>query len=205
MSIRARAAADRIRERVPIVRVLAALGYDVRPDGGDREQQFSCDLHGSGHDEKPSARVYPDSNSFYCFGCGVARDPIETLRAKEGLTFWQAVTALEQAYGLDALPVDYGSDEKGETSLVEMRASLVPQTSFDDEEKRTRRLLDNQTLDRDLPLDSLLQFWGAFDKVVYLVRGPRGSGGVWNDDTGRKMLAGLRERLFDKLKEHQAQ
>jgi len=66
MSERAKAAADRIREKISILDVLVAYGYRVRNDGGGREQQFSCDLHGDGVDGTPSARVYPDSNSWYC-------------------------------------------------------------------------------------------------------------------------------------------
>jgi len=63
---RARKRADRIRETIPIVSVLADYGYEVRTDGGDREQQFACNLHGDGNDVKPSARVYPHSNSWHC-------------------------------------------------------------------------------------------------------------------------------------------
>ncbi len=202
MSERARASADRIREHVPIIRVLSTLGFDVRDDGGDREQQFSCDLHGSGHDNKPSARVYPDSNTWYCFGCGLTRDSIETLRAKQDLTFWRAVKILEQAVGLEPLPIDYGSDEKGEVDLAEMRANLAPETTYADEETRTRRWLDVRTLNRDLPLDMLLGFWEAFDKVVFHVRGPRGDGGVWTEMKGQHILAGLRERMVKKHEEH---
>jgi len=96
--------ADRIREMIPIVQVLADYGYDVRADGGDREQQFPCNLHGDGFDLKPSARVYPDSQSWYCFGCDLSRDAIATVRGNEGLSFWEAVRKLEQVYELPPLP-----------------------------------------------------------------------------------------------------
>lgn len=103
MSDRAKQAADRIREHVPIVRVLAAYGYRVREEGGDREQQFSCDLHGDGRDSKPSARVYPASDSWYCISVHdrvLTEDgwiPLGALRslacaAHDGST-WQVPTA----------------------------------------------------------------------------------------------------------------
>ena len=78
---RAKDAADRIRAEVPIVDVLYGYGYAVHPDGEDREQQFSCDLHGDGADTKPSARVYPDGGSFHCFACGRSRDAITLVRS----------------------------------------------------------------------------------------------------------------------------
>ncbi len=202
MSDRARASADRIREHVSIVQVLSTLGYDVREDGGDREQQFRCDLHGSGHDDKPSARVYPDSNSWYCFGCGLTRDPIETLRAKQGMGFWEAVKVLEQAVGLDPLPVNYGSDERGEAALAAVGHNLQSHTTFADEADRVRAMLDGLARDRDLPLDRLLAFWEGFDKAVFHVRGPRGDGGVWTEHKGRTILAALRERIAERVKEH---
>ena len=47
---------------VPISDVLVRLGYNVRTDGGHREQQFSCDLHGDTRDKMPSGRMYPETN-----------------------------------------------------------------------------------------------------------------------------------------------
>ena len=58
---------ERIRNAIAITDLLSELGYHVQP--GDREQQFGCDLHGT-RDTKPSARVYPDSNSWYCVYTG---------------------------------------------------------------------------------------------------------------------------------------
>lgn len=63
---RSRQRADRIRALIPIEEVLLHYGYQVRADAGGREQQFCCDLHGDGQDTKPSARVYPESASWYC-------------------------------------------------------------------------------------------------------------------------------------------
>lgn len=60
---------DRIKEQVPILDLLARYGYMIEP-GYNGEQQFRCDLHGSGQDNKPSARAYPESNSTYCIAGG---------------------------------------------------------------------------------------------------------------------------------------
>lgn len=55
----------RIQEAGDILELLAYYGYQVRSEY-HTEQQFSCDLHGDGNDGKPSARVYPDTNSWFC-------------------------------------------------------------------------------------------------------------------------------------------
>lgn len=44
------------------------------------------------HDEKSSSfTVYPDSNSFYCYGCGFGGDVIEFIKGVEELSFREAV------------------------------------------------------------------------------------------------------------------
>jgi hypothetical protein len=63
---RSRERADRINQHVDIIKVLYDYGYRIHMGDGGQEQQFSCDLHGDGRDSKPSARVYPESKSWYC-------------------------------------------------------------------------------------------------------------------------------------------
>ncbi|MCL2508065.1 MAG: DNA primase [Oscillospiraceae bacterium] len=58
------------------------------------------------HSEKtPSFTVYPDSNSFYCFGCGAGGDVITFVRRVENLDYVEAVKSLAQRYGLN-MPED---------------------------------------------------------------------------------------------------
>ena len=196
---RAKVAADRIREHVPILQVLVSYGYHVRDDGGAREQQFACDLHGTGQDNTPSARVYPDSQSYYCFGCGKSRDAIEIVRAKDGVKFWQAVKILETAYGLDPLPVDYGYDDTPNAVNL-LKAILDPTRTFDQDAAKVHRFLDNRTQDRDLPLNQILRFWEKYDEIVHYVKGPKGDGGIWTEDTGRAVLQGLLDKINEAVK-----
>lgn len=96
---RAKKRADRIRAEISIVKVLSDLGYHIHPDGGDREQQFPCDLHGDGSDSKPSARVYPSSNSWYCVSVDervLTSDGWITLRDLGFYGFRDAVTGHER-------------------------------------------------------------------------------------------------------------
>ena len=197
---RAIRSAERLREKVSITHVLAEYGYDVRVDGGDREQQFPCNLHGNGQDNKPSARVYPD-NTFYCFACDLTRDVIAVVRANDGLSFWDAVRKLERAYNLPALPwEDDESEEAREPSTQSViEANLKPGRTFDDDVKRFLALLDGGVQNREVSLTIATSFWEAFDKLSLNVKGFRGKGGPWKETKGRLVLEQLRKRLLEAL------
>ena len=53
------------------------------------------------HNEKsPSFNVYPENNSFYCFGCGAGGDVITFIRKIENLDYIEAVKMLADRVGL---------------------------------------------------------------------------------------------------------
>lgn len=53
------------------------------------------------HNEKtPSFTVYPDTQSFYCFGCGAGGDAVTFIRKIENLDYLDAVKMLAQRAGL---------------------------------------------------------------------------------------------------------
>ncbi len=58
------------------------------------------------HNEKtPSFTVYPDSQSFYCFGCGAGGDAITFVRRIENLDYVEAVKTLAERAGMQ-MPED---------------------------------------------------------------------------------------------------
>lgn len=68
------------------------------------------------HNEKtPSFTVYPDTQSFYCFGCGAGGEIISFTRRIENIDFVEAVRSLADKCGM-AMPQD-GFDD----SLIEKR------------------------------------------------------------------------------------
>lgn len=58
-----------IKQRLSIETVLNH--YDLKPD---RHNFLKCPFH---DDKDPSLKIYPETNTFNCFGCGVAGDVIE--------------------------------------------------------------------------------------------------------------------------------
>ena len=162
---RSRQRADRIRAEVPLDTVLETLGYDV-VSGSDREQQFSCDLHGDGSDGKPSARYYPESTSWYCFACGRSRDAINTVMEKQGSSFSEACKALEIEHNLPPLPwKDDAEPKQGFQAVIKEQDD---QPTVEHMRHTLTRLLDGLTKDGTFSLEVSLKLWEAFDRIVYM-------------------------------------
>ena len=162
---RSKRAAGRIREEIPIIRVLADYGYAVDPRAEDHEQQFCCDLHGDGRDNKPSARVYPGGGQFFCFACGRSRDVISLVREKEGLEFWKAIKLLEGRYGLEPLPWE-PEDARPATPIEIIEESFKTKESAEDALQRLNKFLTGLTRERALTAEKCAGLWEAYDRVM---------------------------------------
>lgn len=186
---------DRIKAEVDILSLLEGFGFHVRGDM-DREQQFPCKLHGDGSDMKPSARVYPETHSWYCWGCQKSRDAVSTVREAMNLGFIEAIKWLEDRHNLPALPYVPVERPKGADQVV-AEALLRPDKSFEDDAKRVHTLLDALTEERDLPLERATAFWDAYDRIVYMVTG---KGQHLPEAKGRVGLERIRTRILEEVR-----
>ena len=187
--------ADRIRQDIPIAKVLADLGYQVMADADDREQQFSCDLHGDGSDSKPSARLYPESNSFHCFACSRSRDSITTVMEKKHLSVVDACTWIEEKYGLPPLPwEDYETQERDTTQ--EIKETFAGGETIAGLQKRLTTLLDSLWDEREyIPLRMYLGLWETLDMVLWQIED-----GKVDELKGLETLEKLRRRVILEIK-----
>ena len=83
---------ERIKAALDIDRVVSFYGYEP-----NRQGFVSCPFHS---EKTASCKIYPKSNSFYCFGCGAGGDVIDFVRLLYGLDFRQACVRLEADFGL---------------------------------------------------------------------------------------------------------
>ena len=83
---------ERIKAALDIDRVVSFYGYEP-----NRQGFVSCPFHS---ERTASLKIYPKSNSFYCFGCGAGGDVIDFVRLLYGLDFGQACLRLESDFGL---------------------------------------------------------------------------------------------------------
>ncbi len=87
--------ATRIKAILPLQRI-AARYTELLPSGP--RLVGLCPFH---EDAVPSFTVYPDTNTYYCFGCGVHGDVITLIEEKESKTFAEALDYLERLAGLN--------------------------------------------------------------------------------------------------------
>jgi DNA primase len=80
-----------IKSRLSILRVLENYGLKV-----NRHNQIKCPFH---EDDKPSMKIYTETNTFNCFGCGANGDVIEFIQKKENLSKHQALTKAKGLVG----------------------------------------------------------------------------------------------------------
>jgi DNA primase len=67
----------------------------------DRNQMLKCPFH---QEDTASLRIYPDTNSFHCFGCGKNGDAIEFCCLKEGDKHKGIVKSAELCHTAEPLP-----------------------------------------------------------------------------------------------------
>ena len=186
---------ERIHNEIPIAQLLSDLGYRVRVDAAYREQQFPCDMHGDGRDNKPSARVYPDNNAWYCFAESKHRDAIRTIRDKFGLSFTDALKWLEQKYNLPSMPFEE-SDRQGPTFNQGLAKEIDPAKTYEDDLARVSVLMSNITDQRIVDMDTVTSFWAAIDHLTYLK-----TQGQLEERAARTALLKLRERIMIEYQE----
>lgn len=103
MIVRDYDALRRVDEAVDIYDVADRYGLGWGENTG-KASQVHCPMH---NDSTPSARVYPDSNSGYCWTCQKSFGPIALTASQEGIGWSAAAEMLARRHGVDITP---GSD-----------------------------------------------------------------------------------------------
>jgi len=73
------------------------IGSYVNLKKAGRLYKGLCPFHG---EKTPSFTVYPDTQSFYCFGCGTGGDVVSFIRKAENLDYTEAVKLLADRSGI---------------------------------------------------------------------------------------------------------
>jgi len=65
--------------------------------------QITCPFHKGGHEASPSARLYPSTDSFYCFACHQSYTPISVLATYYEMPYGEVFSYLKKQYGVDTV------------------------------------------------------------------------------------------------------
>lgn len=85
---------EELRTACPIETVMGSYVNLIRRG---RTYVCSCPFHS---EKTPSCTIYPEQQSFYCYGCGAGGDAITFIRRIENLSFMEAVEVLAKRCGL---------------------------------------------------------------------------------------------------------
>ena len=87
---------ERVRREHPVADLITRSGVELRPAG--RALVGRCPFHADGG--RPNLYVYPESQRWWCYRCGIGGDVIDYMRRRENLTFAEACQRLSGAASL---------------------------------------------------------------------------------------------------------
>ena len=106
-----------IKKHLSILQVLTY--YGIKPD---KNNQIKCPFH---DDDKPSCKIYPETNTFHCFGCGATGDQIEFCVKMEGDKHKGILKATELAGETKNIDVTGVASKKGSSTGVSTKVDCV--------------------------------------------------------------------------------
>lgn len=84
--------AEEIKRKVKIEEILERYGYEL-----NRAGFISCPFH---NEKTPSLKIYPETNSYYCFGCNTGGDVISFVMHLLRIDFGSAILRLDNDFCL---------------------------------------------------------------------------------------------------------
>lgn len=80
---------------IPLTHIIAHYGQRV----DDYERKIRCPFHKGGNERTPSMWVYPETNSFHCFGCKVSGKSVEFVGKSEKISRFDASLFIIEKWG----------------------------------------------------------------------------------------------------------
>ncbi|PDW01803.1 DNA primase [Candidatus Viridilinea mediisalina] len=111
---------DEIRDKLDIADLISSMGVNLRKTG--RSFVGFCPFHPNSR--TPAFTVYPDTQSFYCFGCHAAGTAFDFVMRKQGIDFRTALELLAARAGVQLKPRSEAArqEDARRTRLLELTA-----------------------------------------------------------------------------------
>jgi len=98
---------------VPIIQTALGLGLDLKKQG--RNYIAICPFHA---ERNPSFTVFPGSNTFRCFGCGIYGDTIDIVAKIKGISLLTAARELAGDMPISTAYASHKAQEKQEFKTI---------------------------------------------------------------------------------------
>lgn len=86
---------DELKTKISIIEVFQDLYPDIQLKKQGKTYMCLCPFHLEKH---PSFALYPESNRFFCFGCGVKGDVIKLVMVSKNFSFKEAINYLKEIF-----------------------------------------------------------------------------------------------------------
>ncbi len=90
-----------ITENVKIVDLLEKYNLKARKEN-DNRYSMVCPFHS---EDTPSLKIYGDTNSYYCFGCGAGTNSLDFIRRYEKIKFTEILERYSNKVDLDSYKI----------------------------------------------------------------------------------------------------
>lgn len=134
-----------ILQAVSINDILNRYGYKIT-----NKDFISCPFH---NEKTASCRIYPETNTFYCFGCGAGGNVIDFVAKISDKTFYEAMRLINTDFALN-LPFDR------QLTVREKTAFRIRQKERAEEERIRKEKNDEIYID----------YWQKFDRYEQIKR-----------------------------------
>ncbi|MFP3975165.1 MAG: DNA primase [Dehalococcoidia bacterium] len=189
--------ADEVKQRLDVVEVISDY-ISLQKSG--RNYRGLCPFH---TEKTPSFFVFPDRQSWRCFGCGVGGDVISFVMKQEGLDFGSALRNLAQRAGVPITDKKAKSQESEQTQKLyrinEAAAQYYHQLLLDSSAARTAR---EYVKKRELLEETVQEFQLGFslDEWDALKQHLRGQGYSEKDLVDAGLLVQKENRTYDRFR-----
>jgi len=99
---------DTIKETLNISDITAFYGVEVK-----RGNQALCPFH---NEKTPSFTIFPKTNSFKCFGCGIGGSVIDFVMHMNGTDALEAAKMIDNGYNLGLFNYEPSQEERNQLS-----------------------------------------------------------------------------------------
>lgn len=143
----------RVKDAVDLVEVMADY---APPQKAGAQFKVCCPFH---QERTPSCYIYPDQQTYHCFGCGAHGDVITLVREQEGLDFVDAVEYLArrahielvfEERGSSAPSMDRSEREQLLAAMVFAQGFYARQLWLDQSAAPARNYLKGRGIDQEL-------------------------------------------------------